>query len=301
MNNIVRIKEPSYRYIRDTINALIGKYTFLEKIDIGNSYLRRKIFALKIGKSKEKVLYTAAFHGSEWITALILLKFTERICESLNTGEEFLSVNLKRALKDRSIIIVPCVNPDGVEIALKGAGSAKENKELILNLCENGVYNNWQSNARGVDINHNFNAGWEELHKMEKESGISSPCRSQYGGVEAHSEAESRALVELCELYKFRHVIALHSQGEEIYWQYGDKTPERSRLMAGVMSALSGYSIEEVKGLASHGGFKDWFIERFNKPGFTIEIGKGINPLPISDFDSIYNRIEEMLLLASLM
>ena len=48
---------------------------------------------------------------------------------------------------------------------------------------------------------------------------------------------------------------------------------------------------------ASHGGFKDWFIEEFHKPGFTIEVGKGKNPLDCRRLDEIYNRIEEMLVL----
>ena len=59
--------------------------------------------------------------------------------------------------------------------------------------------------------------------------------------------------------------------------------------------------LEDPEGLASLGGFKDWFIGEFNRPGFTVELGKGQNPLPMSDLDDIYCRVEEMLTLVCLM
>ena len=96
-------------------------------------------------------------------------------------------------------------------------------------------------------------------------------------------------------------MVALHSQGEEIYWQYGDKTPPHSLLIAQTMASVSGYRVAHPTGLASHGGFKDWFIHEFHRPGFTIEIGRGENPLPISDLFPIYDRLCEMLTLAAIL
>ena len=89
--------------------------------------------------------------------------------------------------------------------------------------------------------------------------------------------------------------FALHSQGEEIFWQYGDKKPPRSETIAKILAAASGYRLVDNTGLASHGGFKDWFIEYFNKPAYTIEIGKGKNPLPVRDFDGIFQKTLPML------
>ena len=63
-----------------------------------------------------------------------------------------------------------------------------------------------------------------------------------------------------------------------------------SGIIAKILAAASGYRLVDNTGLASHGGFKDWFIEYFNKPAYTIEIGKGKNPLPISDFDGIFEK-----------
>lgn len=51
---------------------------------------------------------------------------------------------------------------------------------------------------------------------------------------------------------------------------------------------LVGYSVEDVPYNSSFAGYKDWFIQNYNLPGFTIEAGYGSNPLPISQFNSIY-------------
>jgi len=39
----------------------------------------------------------------------------------------------------------------------------------------------------------------------------------------------------------------------------------------------------------------------FNSPAFTIEIGNGKNPLPISDLEGIYERLKQMLLISIVM
>ena len=41
---------------------------------------------------------------------------------------------------------------------------------------------------------------------------------------------------------------------------------------------------------SSFAGYKDWFIQEYNRPGYTIEAGLGENPLPISQFDNIYEK-----------
>jgi g-D-glutamyl-meso-diaminopimelate peptidase len=187
-----------------------------------------------------------------------------------------------------------------VDIALRGSGSAGRLAPLV---AEKGgdTPGLWQANARGVDLNHNFDAGRAALVELERESGICGPAPRRFGGETAESEPETKALTALCRRGDFRHVIALHSQGEEIYWQYGPRTPPTARMMADVLAAASGYRVADPEGLASHGGFKDWFIEETGRPGFTIELGRGVNPLPLTDFEPVYAKAREMLLLAALM
>ena len=80
-----------------------------------------------------------------------------------------------------------------------------------------------------------------------------------------------------------------------IYWRYLDYEPPNSRQIAAYFAALSGYAVEETPYASGFAGYKDWFIQEYNRPGYTIEAGQGVNPLPISDFDAIYPRIEGIL------
>ena len=61
----------------------------------------------------------------------------------------------------------------------------------------------------------------------------------------------------------------------------------------------AGYLLANVPYNSSFAGYKDWFIQDYNKPGFTIEAGLGNNPLPISQFDKIYHDNLGILILGA--
>ncbi len=263
------------------IGALAAQYRFLCVAPIGRSVQGRNLWGLTLGNGRERVLMAAAFHGLESLTSLACLRLCEELCAALAENSTLAGWDVRRAMSGRQLVLVPMVNPDGVEIAQRDPQSG------------------WQANANGVDINHNFNAGWEELQLAERKKGITGPCARQWGGPSPESEPETRALTALCGRGDFRHVVALHSQGEEIYWQYGEHTPPEAQLMALTMASASGYTVASPTGLASHGGFKDWFIEQYHRPGFTIELGKGVNPLPIGNFEALYEKAREMLIISA--
>ncbi len=298
MNYITDSARMTYENQRKMIFSLKRAYPFLRLNVIGKSLCQRDIFSLTIGRSQNPLIIAAGFHAQEWLTTLLALRFAEIILYSKVNRAPIWGIDPMGII--RSIIIVPCVNPDGAEIALNGfesAGIYAENCKKIAAVSEE----KWNANARGVDINHNFNAGWNELRRIETENGILAPSPRRYGGFAPESEPETKALSYLCRLYTPRIAIALHSQGEEIFWEYGNKKPPRSEEIAKIFSAVSGYNLIENSGLASHGGFKDWFIGYFNRPAFTFEIGKGENPLPLSDFDGIVKKCIPMLTLASVL
>ena len=276
--------------------SLKNRYPFIQTAPVGHTLLGRPIMGIHIGNGHSPILFSAAFHGQEWLTSLVLLRFCEDICHALRYDKKLANIHIKSVFETRSVIIVPQVNPDGADIAICGSGSAgiyaRATRELGANT--RGL---WQANARGVDINHNFDAGWDILHEQEAKSGINAPAPRQWGGTAPESEPETMALVKLCKRAKFRHALALHSQGEEIYWEYGEHTPPASHTLAQLMGELSGYAVTSPTGLASHGGFKDWFIDYFHKPAFTVEMGMGENPLPLTDFYEVYDRLFEMLIL----
>ncbi len=278
---------PDYRWICTAVIEL-KKREKIKVFSIGRSVLGRNIYAFGTGRLRGGTLFVGGVHALEWLTTLLLFRF----CFDLSKREEMLS-----RLENSGAIIIPCLNPDGVEIALNGLEGAKERADFIK-MISKGDLSSWQANANGVDLNHNFDAGFNALKKLEINAGIISPLPARYGGEYPFSEPETKALASICKLFDVQTAFAFHSQGEEIFWQYGKNTPPRSRLMAELLAQSSGYKISTQEGLASHGGFKDWFIEKLSRPAFTIEIGKGKNPLPIQDLDGIYKKLENTLYLA---
>lgn len=291
--------EPSWEERNKIINNIKEKYKFVKLGKIGESILNRNIDFLKIGGSDKMILWLGAFHGTEWLTILVLFKFFDKICFYIQSGENPYGINFKKVFEEKSLVIVPCVNPDGVEIVLKGSGSAKEYKYAV-NLISGGKTDYWQANVRGVDLNHNYNANWNQLRKLEIENGIIGSSMTRYGGKIYESEPETKAVVNFCRNNCVKYAIAFHSQGEEIYYDFAGKSPVDSEKIANLLAASSGYKLSKPEGLAVGGGFKDWFVSEFNKPAFTVEIGLGKNPLPISDFEKTYKKIEKMLLTAIL-
>jgi len=296
VNQVYNNSIPDYKTVCDTAENFSEQYPFAEVSVIGKSHLGRDIFALQIGGGS-KILMAGGFHSLEWITSSLMLRFFEDLCICKEKNKSFADMDIAERLDSRGITIIPQVNPDGIELILNGAQTLGEMRQRAAEIS-GGNFKSWQANAKGVDINHNFDAGWDILHQMEQAQGIKSFAPGQFGGEFPESEPETKAICDLCRQNDFRHALAFHSQGEEIFWHYGQNTPERAHLMAQVFAASSGYKPSHPDGLASHGGFKDWFIEYFGKPGFTIEIGRGENPLPFEQLGAIYAKIKEMLALA---
>lgn len=254
----------------------------------GRSVLGKRLYALQMGQGRNKILFAGAFHGMEHITSRLLMRFVWDFCEDGGINWDLLKCRL---------VVVPMVNPDGVDIQIGGWRQAGCCSALVKRVS-GGNTERWQANARGVDLNHNFDAGWCDLRERETEAGITGPAMTRFGGYYPESEKESHALASFVRNQKFCMALAFHTQGEEIYWDYGKCTPHESYDMAKAMAEVSGYTVSSPEGLASGGGFKDWFIECFRRPGFTIEAGKGQNPLPESDFDEIYERLKPLMIQA---
>ena len=81
-----------------------------------------------------------------------------------------------------------------------------------------------------------------------------------------------------------------------IYWQYGGIEVPGARELAERFAQVSGYTLEDTPYASSFAGYKDWFIQAYRRPGFTIEVGTGTNPLPLGQFDDIYSSSLPILL-----
>lgn len=293
---IISNRQMDYEIYLGNINMICNNYRTIKAKILGKSLCGRNIYYFNVGAKQDQTLYVGGVHGMEWITSIILFKFLDGLLNSFKTGNLLDGIDVKYFLKIRGLTIIPCLNPDGVEIQINGSKSAGKYKELVDEVSK-GNTKHWQANARGVDLNHNFNASWEDLKKLEIKSGIEKPAATRFGGIRPESEPESKLLTNFCRKNNFNKAIAFHSQGEEIYWDFGKNKPKKSKIIAKIFARSSGYKLSSPEKLATGGGFKDWFIEEFNKPAFTVEVGLGKNPLPIEHVEKIYNQIKEMLVL----
>ena len=294
MLKIVKNETLTYSAYENLVRKLNEKYHSLKITTCGKSLLGKEIYAFVIGEGKKNVVYVGGTHGIEWLTSLLLSKFAENLAISYENEELLSGFNVKDILENKKLIIIPELNPDGIEIAIKGASACGKYKEENFEICK-GDFSSWSANARGVDINHNFNADWYSLREAEKESGINSPAPTRYGGLFPESEPETFAITRLCRRIPVEMLVTFHSQGEEIFYEYGKNTPEKALYIAKIFSALTDYALVKNEGLYSSGGLKDWFIEEFKCPAFTVEIGKGKNPLPLEGLEGIYEKLETMM------
>lgn len=287
--------EPCNENIRDAMKKFItNNYFFINVETIGKSTLGRPIECYTIGNKNKKVLFCGAFHGMEWITSLVLYRFIINICNSIINHKTIQNEKLWEYFTNTSLAVIPCVNPDGVEICINGSKASK-NLENYIDYISEGNTSSWQSNAMGVDINHNFNADWHSLKNKEIAMGITTPRASRYGGFYPESEPETIALANFCRKNDILSATAFHTQGEEIYWNFGEHTPAVSERIAQRMAELSNYTLNQPESIATGGGFKDWVIDELKIPAFTVELGKGKNPLSIAQLEAIYDKVEKML------
>ena len=274
-----------YRTMNEEIDALLEKYNTIEAFSIGRSVMNKDIPCLKIGRGSKKLFLSGAYHGLEYLTAAFLIRFIKHYAENFYNG----TGDTKELFGKVTLFMSPMINPDGVDIAVNGLDITNPYHRALISMVGIHSFNTvWQANARGVDINHNYDAKWNMV--MEK------PSPSKYGGEMAESEPETRAVVEFVRRMNFDMLLAFHSQGREIYYDFDGMEGERSREIADKMAEESGYAVCRPEGTASFGGCKDWFIKEFGREGFTVEIGEGKNPLPMEMLDEIYEENEKLIL-----
>ncbi|GIQ64407.1 peptidase M14 [Paenibacillus cisolokensis] len=284
--------EYGYRDMMADCAALKKRYpSWLELTVIGTSVLGKPLPAMRIGGGPRRLHVNASFHANEWITSALLMRFAERLAAACASGGEIAGEPARELCGRTTLWLVPMVNPDGVELVQEGVRPDHPfYRELLRWNRGSRRFDRWKANVRGVDLNDQFPAHWEAECERRDTAG---PGPRDYPGPSPLSEPEAAAMAAFAEAHRFDAVVALHTQGQEIYWNYRDYEPPESERLAQRLGRACGYRPVKLSG--SDAGFKDWFIQRFRRPGFTVEVGLGVNPLPLERFPEYYEEVERLL------
>lgn len=286
------------------LNSLKAVYPFLQISTIGTSVLGNNIPVVKFGNGTKQVLYVGSTHANEWITTPLLMKFLEALCKAYVNNLKIGNADARELFDNVSLYIVPMLNPDGVDLV---TGNLSQNstgyaraKRISNNFPDIAFPSGWKANIEGIDLNLQFPAGWEQAKEIKYAQGFDKPAPRDFVGYGPLTAPEALAIYNFILYHDITLMITYHTQGEVIYWQYQNYAPAVSRNIANQFSVASGYAVADTPYESGFAGLKDWYIYYYRRPGFTIEAGLGENPLPISDFNSIYSKNLGILILGML-
>ena len=302
---IVRTDIPMTSTLCEEIIAkLTESYPFLRSEILTTTAYGRPVQTLVIGNGERKVIYSASHHANEWITTPVILKFVEDLAEAVRSGGALYGVNAQNIVNAATIYTVPMVDPDGVDLvtgAIEPGTIPFESAQKIADNYPNIPFpDGWKANLLGVDLNLQYPAGWLQAREIKFSQGFTRPAPRDYVGRAPLSQRESIALARYTEEIDPDLVLAYHTQGKVIYWQFRDYQVPGARKLGEEFARISGYELADTPYESSFAGYKDWFIQNFRRPGYTIECGTGENPLPLSQFEEIYRDNLGILVTAAL-
>lgn len=258
-----------YAALCHALEKLCRDFGILPRV-FGRTALGRALFALDLGNRRCRTLLLAGVSGADE-TAPLLLRFVKTLLQCRKDRTPFCGVDLRRAFGDCGLTVVPCLNPDGLELNAHGLSATGALRNFLRPLVQNDMP--WHANASGVDLRHQFSAGFDAY----RAAGQPAPGASGFGGERPQSEAESHAIAALCR--KERFVRALLLQPGDRGLTVHAPQPERDFSLADKLLAQE-LSVSPQRATAPDGGFAFWFSETFHRAAYTIQTGKGTDPLP---------------------
>lgn len=244
-----------YAELLDAVERLAERGARL--FQIGRSIKGEPLFAVHFGSEAETArtaVVLAGVHPNEWIGIESGLSLMERLAAT--------------DLGDRTVIVFPIVNPDGV---LAVEAHLREGRRRFV-----------RHNAHGVDLNRNFDAHWSHRGPMQRLL----PWVFARGSAPA-SEPEVAAIgFELSER-RVDRAVSLHSFGGAVLfppahsiWPVPDYAEHRAWAKVVARAAREEpYDAQPCswwsKGL-THGGLElDWFHERHGAVSLLVECEGG--------------------------
>ncbi len=304
---IVDVSKQKYTYdeMVSDLSALATVYPrYFSYREIGRSVADRPLYVGILGNpdAEKQVVVSAAIHAREYMTAMLVMKQIEFSLQYYTTGS-YHNIPYATLFENVCFYVVPMTNPDGVMLSQEGISSLPAALRNTVTDCfarERHNYANlsdylahWKANARGVDLNRNYDALWEQYDKAD------APQSYQYKGPSPASEPETQAMVALIDsLPRVACVLCIHSQGEVLYWNCGQSNPERTLLFTESVADRNGYRIIQAQN--NDASLSDWCELERGIVSITVETGNVACPLPIDQFRAIWLDNFDLLALTAL-
>ncbi|UQZ35240.1 gamma-D-glutamyl-meso-diaminopimelate peptidase [Paenibacillus sp. PK3_47] len=281
----------SYTIMQRDIERLVKEYPDLVSMEsLGQSPYGRQLWAVKLGRGESVLFLNGSHHAREWMTSTVLMKMIDTYAQAYTGNTTIAGYNVRQLLDEVSIWLVPMVNPDGVTLSQQGtAGLTAELARTLRRYNGNSTnFTRWKANMQGIDLNRQYPAKWDTI----KNAGAY-PWYQNYKGQRPAQAPEVQLMMDFTRKVDPEVTLSYHSSGEIIFWHFNTLRTNLSRdqAMARELSRLTGYSLVAPEKNPSGGGYKDWFIQEFGRPGFTVEIAPyaGESNVPLKQFGRVWN------------
>ncbi len=291
-----------YEEMMADIAALTAAYPqYLTTASLGTSVFGREIPIVIMGKpnNQNRILIVGTSHAREYANTLILMRTIERYCANMESSF-YKDYSYAELVRSCTIYFVPMHNPDGVELCIHGIASVpQEYKDTVeeiytrsvqAEMLDAGSYARWKANGIGQELNQNYGFGPNRSPILQD-----LPMSENFPGNTALDAKVARLIVELCQQKNFRSLVSYHSYGNLMYWGFfaTGSFKEHCREIANAMKKSNGYRLvadTPTPSNYSHLGLKDWFMDTYKLPGFTIETGGEAAPLEISEIKKAIDK-----------
>lgn len=267
---------------------------------LGQTKYGRELYAIKLGRGEAVLFLNGSHHAREWMTTPLLMEMIDTYASAYINNKKISTYDVRSLLDSISIWMVPMVNPDGVTLSQQGTVGLSEELAATLRKYNGNSsnFNRWKANMQGIDLNRQYHAYWSSI-----ENAAVSPWYQNYKGAMPGQAPEVQMMMDFTHKIDPEMTISYHSSGEIIFWHFRTLPQHlvRDKNIANDLHKLTGYSLVNPEKNPSGGGYKDWFIEQFGRPGFTIEIGKyaGEKSIPLNQFNSIWTKNKDVGLYAA--
>lgn len=293
-SSIVDTKHQLYSYLQmlEDLNLLQSKYPSCFRYELRDSTCQgRKIPIVYLGDSTatKHIMIQASMHAREYMGTQLVMSMLEFYASQYETGT-YKQTAFRDMFKNVCLVVMPMVNPDGVEIAQKGEEGALTDdvKQWVRKSTEAGIsHNQIKSNARGVDLNRNFRNGFGKGKLAKKSKNY-----SHYAGAFPYSEPETKLMLDVSRQFDYYCFLNYHTSGNIIYYgcQNASKMINNKALqIAQMIKRHTKYPYYGPNTAPPLGSWADEVEILYKRPSVTIEIGSK-NPVPINEFDQIYEK-----------